>query len=324
MRTTQGTSGDAARRADRERRVGEPKGSIPARLLDARLGDYLFVVPALVFVALLMLYPLLYSVNLSLRDVNIGNILAGGAPFVGLENYAAALGDPAVRQAFVTSLVYTGSSILISFVFGFALALFFDKAFPSSGTMRAMLLLGYVLPTVVSGNVWRWMLAGDDGIVNYVLERLGLISDPIFWLTEARTALIGVIAATVWVTTPLAMILLLAGLQGISPSVYEAAKVDGAGPWRRFLHITLPLMRPVSLTVVLLSFILTFKTFDNVYVMTRGGPGDATNIAPIQAYRVTFEFFRFGEGAVITNLLLAISLVLALVYLWVSRREEGA
>ncbi len=289
-----------------------------------RAADYLFVVPAVLFVALVMVYPLAYNVDLSLRDVNIGTIVRGGAEFVGLENYRAAFGDPALWHALAISLLYTGGSLAAAFVAGFALALLFARAFPASGTLRAILLLAWVLPTVVTGTVWRWMLDGESGVVNHALEGLGLLGKPVFWLTEPGTALPGVIAGTVWVLTPFVMVLLMAGLHGISPSLYEAAEVDGANAFRRFWHITLPLMRPVTLTVLLLSFIFTFKTFDNVYVMTRGGPGDATKILPIHAYESAFTFFRFSEGAVSTTVLLAVSVLLAAAYFWLSRREEAA
>jgi multiple sugar transport system permease protein len=304
-------------------RLTKLKNADLKKLGDSRLGDYLFVAPAAIFIGLLMVYPLVYNVSLSLHDVAIGNFLAGDAPFVGLENYEQAFGDPALWHALLISFLYTGGSILFAFVIGFALALFFEHAFPGGGTMRAVLLLGWVLPTVVSGTVWRWMLEGENGVVNFFLQRLGLLQSPIFWLTESDTALIGVTIATVWMTVPFTMILLLAGLQGISQSLHEAAQIDGANGWQRFFHITLPMMRPVALTVVLLTFIFTFKTFDNVYVMTRGGPGNATNILPIYAYDLGFRFYRFSEGAVVTTVLLLVSLGLSLIYFWLSRREEG-
>ncbi len=290
----------------------------------ARAGDYLFVLPAVLFVGLVMLYPLAYNIDLSLRDVNVGNVVRGGAEFVGLENYREAFGDPALWHALGVSLVYTGGSLAIAFVIGFALALLFAHAFPASGTLRAILLLAWVLPTVVTGTVWRWMLDGEGGVVNEGLERLGLLGKPLFWLSDPDAAMPGVIAGTVWVLAPFVMVLLMAGLQGISPTLYEAAQVDGANAWRRFLHITLPLLRPVTLTVLLLSFIFTFKTFDNVYVMTRGGPGDTTMILPIHAYDAAFRFFKFSEGAVSTTVLMLVSIALAAVYFWLSRREEGA
>jgi multiple sugar transport system permease protein len=291
---------------------------------DSRVGDYLLVLPAAIFILATVLYPVLYTVNLSLYDVTIRNFLAGDAPFIGLDGYQQMLADPAFQRAFSVSLLYTGASLTLTFVFGLALALLFNRVFWGANTMRALILLAWILPSVVSGNIWRWMLDGSNGVVNVLLMRLGLMGRPVFWLTESETALTGVVLATAWSSVPFAMVLLLAGLQGISTTLYEAASLDGARPWRRFFDITLPLMRPVILVVLLLNFIYTFKTFDTVYIMTRGGPGDATTVLPIFAYTVGFSFFRLGEGAVATTLLLIIPLVLSLVYFRMSREEEAA
>lgn len=315
--------------------AGQPKHSgleasalrrpLPRRALgDSRWGDYLFVLPAAIFILATVLYPIIYTVNLSLFDVSIRNFLNGSAPFIGLDNYREVLADPALQRAFVVSLLYTGGSLALTFVIGFALALLFSKRFVGASTMRALILLSWILPSVVSGNIWRWMLDGSNGVVNFSLQRLGLLERPIFWLTESETALYGVILATAWTSIPFAMVLLLAGLQGIPTSLYEAASLDGARAWRRFFDITVPMMRPVILVVLLLNFIYTFKTFDTVFIMTGGGPGDATTVMPIYAYTVGFSFFRLGEGAVATTLLLIIPLVLSLVYFRVSRGEEVA
>lgn len=284
----------------------------------------MFVLPAVVFVALLMLYPLYYNVNISFHDVNLANFAGGERPFVGLQNYVDAFGNPAFWGSLGTSLLYTGASIFLSFLIGYALALFFNRTFPGGRLMTAVLLVTYVLPTVVSGTIWRWMLQGDAGIVNAVLQRLGLIQEPIFWLLGPTTAMISVIISTVWVTSPFVMILLHAGLQGIPGGLYEAARIDGANAPKRFWYITVPMMRPVALTVLLLSFIFTFKTFDNIFVMTGGGPGAATTIMPIYAYQTAFEFFEFSDGAVASTVLMVISIVMALGYFWLSRNEEAA
>ncbi len=313
-----GASGSASRRRP-EHRLQRRRS-----LGDSRAGDYLFVLPAVIFILATILYPLIYTIDLSLHDVTIRNFLSGTAPFVGLDNYRAALADPALQRAFSVSLLYTGGSLALTFVFGFAFAVLFNRVFPWAGPLRALLMLAWILPSVVSGNVWRWMLDGSNGVVNFALQRLGIIGRSIFWLTESETALIGVIFATAWTTIPFAMVLLLAGLQGIPTTLYEAASLDGARAMRRFLDITVPLMRPVILTVLLLNFIYTFKTFDTVFIMTRGGPGDATTVMPIYAYTVGFSFFRLGDGAVATTLLLVIPVLLSLVYFWFTRREEAA
>src|ERR687894_3275848 len=286
-----------------------------------RLGNNLFVAPALVFIVLIMVYPLGYNLYLSLHDATVGTLLTGNAPFIGLENYRKIIGDPTFRHSVVVSALFTGGSLFFQFIGGFALALFFNRSFPGSGFLRALLLLGWLLPIVVSANIWRWMLDGSFGPVKYLLRSVGLLQDPVFWLTEPSTALIGVIVANIWLGVPFNAILLLAGLQGISLSLYEAAKIDGANAWQRFRYITLPQMRPVSLTVLLLGFIYTFKVFDLIFVMTGGGPANATTTLPILTYNLTFEFYQFGTGAAAASLLLMISLALSVVYLLLVRRE---
>jgi ABC-type sugar transport system permease subunit len=304
--------------------LAQPRRGLSHRLGDSRLGDYLLVLPAAIFILATVLYPIVYTVNLSLYDVDIKNFLAGNAPFIGLENYQQTLADPAFQRAFMVSLTYTAASLLLTFIGGLGLALLFNRTFLGANTLRALILLAWILPSVVSGNIWRWLLDGSNGIVNFVLIQLRLLGRPVFWLTESETAMSGVVLATAWTSIPFAMVLLLAGLQGIPASLYEAASLDGAQPWRRFWDITLPMMRPVILVVLLLNFIYTFKTFDTVFIMTGGGPGDATTVLPIFAYTVGFSFFKLGEGAVATTLLLIIPLVLSLVYFRVSRGEESA
>lgn len=289
-----------------------------------RLADYLFLLPALLFVAATMLYPVYANLRMSLYDVTVMTFLSGAAPFVGLANYQSLASDPAFRHAVALSLLFTAGSLVFQFTIGFALALFFNRPFPGNGVLRALLLLAWLLPAVVSGSLFRWMLDGDFGVLNFALLQLGLIDDGRYWLIDPGTALAGTILANVWVGIPFNMALLLAGLQGIPNVLYEAARVDGASSWQQFRSLTLPLMRPVALSVLLLGLIYTFKVFDLVYVMTKGGPVDATTTLPIYTYKLTFEFFRFGHGATAATLLLLALVVVALLYLWASRREEMA
>ncbi|MFI0423573.1 carbohydrate ABC transporter permease [Spongiactinospora sp. 9N601] len=285
---------------------------------------YAFVLPAVLFMVATVLYPLAFTVDLSFRDVGLREIVAGGGEFAGLANYRAELGGAEFRSALWTSMVYTVVSVALSFAAGLALAVFLNHRFPGRGLLRSALLVAWVLPSVVSANIWRWLLDGTYGLLNAALRGLGLLDADVFWLVQPATALASVIVATVWSTAPFAMILLLAGLQSIPGPVHEAATIDGAGPWQRFSRITLPLLRPVSVTVLLLLFVTTFKTFDTIYLMTRGGPGDATTILPIHAYLEAFSFFRFGTGAAATTIMLLIPLALSLFYFRALRKEEVA
>ncbi|SDU40533.1 carbohydrate ABC transporter permease [Jiangella alkaliphila] len=287
-----------------------------------RWGDHLFVVPAVLFVAATVLYPLIFNIDLSFRDVGVAQIVTGGAEWVGWENYTDQLGRDEFWHALMISLLYTVLAVAVAFALGMALAVYFNQRFPGRNIMRSLLLLAWILPTVVSANVWRWMLDGSYGLINTLLEAVGLIDGDVFWLARPVPALFAVVIATAWSFTPFIMILLLAGLQGIPDTLYEAATIDGAGAWRRFTSVTLPLLKPVNLTALLLCFISTFKTFDTVFLMTRGGPGEATMILPIYAYNEAFEFFRFDTGAVATTLMLIVPLGLSVFYFRSLRREE--
>ena len=289
-----------------------------------RYSGYLFVTPMLLYTIVMMAYPILSNLQTSLYDVDVATFRSGDAPFIGLENYRELLNNPAFTKAAALSLVFTSSSIFLQFSVGFALALFFNQKFPGNGILRAMLLLAWLLPAVVVGNIFRWMLDGDYGPLNYFLQSLGLLQEKQYWLLNPNTALLGVILANAWVGIPFNMLLLLAGLQNISPTLYEAASIDGANGWKRFRSITLPLMRPVALGILLLTFIYTFKVFDLIYVMTKGGPVDSTTVLPIYTFKLTFDFFRFGDGAAAATVLLLGLLCLAIGYSRLIRAEETA
>jgi len=286
--------------------------------------NYLFIVPMLVFIILMMGYPIFVNVQTSFYDVTVATFRSGDAPFVGLDNYLKLLRDPAFLKAFSLSFAFTSTSIMLQFSIGFALALFFNRPFPGNGVLRAMLLLAWLLPAVVVGNIFRWIFDGDYGVFNYFLQSLGLMQDKKYWLLDPNTALLGTILANAWVGIPFNLMLLLAGLQNISVTLYEAASIDGANAINRFLYITLPMMRPVALGILLLTFIYTFKVFDLIYIMTAGGPVDATTVLPIQIYRLNFSFFRFAHGAAAAVLLLLGLLCLAIGYSRLIGREEAA
>jgi multiple sugar transport system permease protein len=287
-----------------------------------RLSPYLFLLPAIAYMCVTMLYPIYSNVRMSVHDVTITTFLSNSQPLIWFDNYRTLLNDDAFWHAARLSITFTVGSLVFQFSIGFLLAQFFNKPFPGSNFFRSMILLGWLIPTVVSGSVFRWLLDGDYGVLNWFLLKTGMIDESRYWLIDPSTAMTGTIIANIWVGIPFNMLLILAGLQNIDPTLYEAASIDGANAWRRFWSITFPLMRPVSLSIILLGFIYTFKVFDLIYVMTKGGPVDATTVLPIYAYQLTFQFFKFGEGATGATLLLLGLLGVAFAYLWMSRREE--
>jgi multiple sugar transport system permease protein len=302
--------------------TGAARPRLTARRLRRAGSPYAYVVPALLFLVALELYPIAYNVRNSLTGLNLGTFLSGQAQWVGLDNYANVIDDPAFRHSVGVSVIFTVACIVLQFSLGLALALYFQRPFPGSTVLRALLVLGWLLPGVVTGNLFRWLLEGDSGVVTWLVATAGLGEHG--WLTDPDAALWAAVGTNVWVGIPFNMILLLPALQAIPGGLYEAAEIDGATAWQRFRHITLPLLRPAALSVILLGVIYTFKVFDLVYVLTGGGPVDATRVLPIYIYDLSLKFFRFGEGAAASTLLLLGMLVIAAGYLWLARKEESA
>lgn len=298
--------------------------SLQRRQVSKTLGPYLFLLPATLFLAIFLLYPVCTMLLFSFEQVNIGTLLTGDTPFVGLANYSTILTDPVFRSSIAVSIVFTVACLVFQFSLGFLLALLFNRPIPLVGVMRGSVMIAWMLPIVVSGTIFKWMLQGDSGIINYALQSLGVIHAPIHWLSNPNLAIWGVIIANIWIGIPFNMSLLLAGLQGISVSLYEAATVDGANAFNRFLHITLPLMRSTSLTVLMLGFIYTLNVFDLIFVMTGGGPVNATQVMPMYAYTIAFQQFDLGSGSAVAVLMFLLLLVASAIYLYLIRREEAA
>lgn len=287
------------------------------------LANYLFVAPAGLLLLAVMVFPILFNVQMSFRDVRAVNLLSGDAPWVGLAHYADLLSDPGFWETVRHSVLFTVGSIVFQVAIGLALALFYSQRFPGATAMRAYYLIAWTIPIVVSGAVWRWLLDGRFGVVNWVFRSVGLAQEPVNWLAEPDLALGAVIGVNIWLGIPFNLILLLAGLQAIPRELYEAASVDGASALQRFRHVTLPLLRPALLAVLILGLIYTFKVFDLIWIMTGGGPIGATEVLPTLAYKLVFQQFQFGSGAAVLNLQVLVLLVLAVAYLRAQRREEA-
>ncbi len=289
------------------------------------VGHYLFLLPATLFLVIFLLYPVCTMLLFSFEQVNVGGLLTGDTPFVGFDNYRTVLSDPIFRSSVGSSLLFTITSLVFQFGIGFLLALLFQRRLPLVGFMRGSVIIAWMLPFIVSGTIFKWMLQSDSGIINFALESIGVIHAPIHWLSDPTIAIWGVIIANIWVGIPFNMSLLLAGLQGISPMLYEAATVDGANAFRRLLFITLPLMRSTSLVVLMLGFIYTLNVFDLIYVITGGGgPVNATEVMPLYAYNLAFVQFDLGSGSAVAALIFLLLLVVSVLYLFLIRREEAA
>jgi multiple sugar transport system permease protein len=283
-----------------------------------------FLLPLVVYLLACYAYPLYRNVELSLRDYTVRSFVQGGAPFTGLANYRAILDDPTFLPALTHTIVFTVVSLVCQFTIGMALAVFFHQHFRLNATLRALFLVPWLLPLIVSASTWSWLLNSEAGVVNAVLRALGL--DPVHWLTSPGWSLVSVIVANIWIGVPFNLVLLYSGLQGISPQIHEAAALDGANAWHRFWRVTFPLLRPVSAITLLLGLVYTLKVFDIIWIMTRGGPADSSTTLATWSYQLGFGSLlpKFGPGAAVGNLLILAALAFGLVYIRAVRRQGGA
>ena len=287
-----------------------------------RLG-FLLALPAIIYITIFLVVPLVYNIWLSISDANGSNLITGDYHPTGFANYKEMLASPGFWNGVKLSAIFTVASLALQFLVGYALALFFRKPFPGNGIIRALLLVAWILPAVVTGTIFRWMFDSDFGVINYFLTSMHLVDKPVMWLTGPTTAMVAVVVANLWVGMPFNMLLILSGLHTIDDGLYEAAEVDGAGPIRTFFSITEPLMRPVVFSLLLLGVINTYKVFDLIYTMTKGGPVEATTTLPIFTYLQTFKVFDFGNGAAASMLTMVLPLALSWFYVR-SRDKEDA
>jgi multiple sugar transport system permease protein len=295
-----------------------------ARPSSSQWAAWAFLTPVTAYLALFYAYPLYKNIDLSLRNYTVGSFVHGGATFAGFGNYTKVFHDPTFSPALLHTIVFTVASLVFQFTIGLALAVFFHQHFRLSATLRALFLVPWLLPLIVSASTWAWMLNSDSGVVNYGLHLLGVA--PVDWLTSPHWSLVSVVIANIWIGIPFNLVLLYSGLQSIPEALYEAAAIDGATPWQQFRRITFPMLRPVSAITLLLGWVYTLKVFDIIWIMTKGGPVDSSTTFATWSYRLGFGNLlpKFGPGAAVGNLLVVLALILGLVYIRTQRRAQGA
>lgn len=283
-----------------------------------------FLAPVVVYLVVFYAYPLYRNLDLSFRQYTLRSFIDGSAPFVWFDNYVAIVQSSTFTPALVNTVVFTVVSIVFQFSIGLALAVFFFKHFPLAAILRALFLVPWLLPLLVSASVWAWMLNSESGIVNAIIENVGLVQ--INWLTSPQWAMVSVLLANIWIGIPFNLVILYSGLQSIPGEVYEAAALDGASSFQTFWRITFPLLRPVSAITILLGLVYTLKVFDIIWIMTRGGPGDSSATFAIWSYRLGFGggVPDLSPAAAVGNLLILLAFILGLVYIRAQRRMEKA
>ncbi|TDC76989.1 sugar ABC transporter permease [Streptomyces hainanensis] len=301
-----------------ERRAAAPRSGAGRR----RLYQWLFVAPALVYLLAFFGYPLVRNVLMSFQEFTPRTYFTGEAPFNGLDNWRGVLDNELFGDALWQTILFTVGSLVGQFTIGLALAVFFSRRFRLSGVIRAVLLLPWLVPMVVSAVVWRRIMDEDHGILNSFLETLHLSGDGVPWLSSPSVALLSAVLVNIWIGIPFNMVILYGGLQEIPRELYEAAALDGAGPWRTFRSITLPMLRPVVTVVLVLGFMSTIKILDLILALTGGGPADSTQTLGTLTYQLSFLQLDFGQGAVVGNVLILISAVFAVLYLRINRSDN--
>lgn len=287
--------------------------AIPAPRRGERLLAWGLLLPCLAAVCAFAFWPIIYSMVLSLHRIVLG--LPGlGEPFVGLGNYARLLADPTARASAGVTLIFVAASTLAEVALGTLMALALDKSFRGRGLVRAAVLVPWAIPTVVASQMWRFILNDRYGLLNWLIfgDQVGSYRA---WLAEPGWALAAVISADVWKTSAFAALIVLAGLQTIPRELNEAAALDGAGPWQRFRHLTLPLVLPALAVALVFRTMDAFRVFDLVYVMTQGGPANATNVLQFYGYKKMFAEGFMGYGSAVSVMVFVMVLAVSLLYL---------
>jgi multiple sugar transport system permease protein len=320
------TDGSGARSAERPRaraaHAARARGQHARRRIRAQWAAWAFIAPVVAYLVAFYAYPLYRNIDLSVRSYTVASFVTGNAPFAGFANYASVFRNPTFAPALVNTAVFVFVSIAFQFAIGLALAVFFHRKFPLSVFLRALFLIPWLLPLLVSASSWSWMLNSDSGVVNALLHAFGIA--PVDWLTSPDWSLASVLIANIWIGIPFNLVIMYSGLQSIPADVFEAAAIDGASGWQRFWRITFPLLRPVSAITLLLGFIYTLKVFDIIWIMTRGGPATSSTTLAIWAYQFGFGSLLpdFSSAAAVGNVLIVIAVIFALVYIRVRRSLE--
>jgi ABC-type sugar transport systems, permease components len=305
----------------RSRRRGNPVSRFLSSIRDGVGFDILLVAAPLIFLVLLAGLPLLYNVLMSFQQVDMFTLGTWIRPFAGFDNYISVISQPEFPLVVRNTVIFVVGSMAGQFVLGFALALFFAQNFPGAATIRGLFLVSWVMPGLVVGAIWSWILAGDFGVLNAILRSLGLIDAAIFWKSDPNFSIWAVTIANIWLGLAFNMLLLSVGLAAIPKELYEAAALDGANAWKRFLTITLPMMRPTIGAVLSLGLIGTLQQFDLFPAITEGGPANSSTVAQYWAWQMSFTLYDFARGATISVMMFILVLIASIIYVRSTRSE---
>ncbi|MDC3418539.1 carbohydrate ABC transporter permease [Aquibacillus salsiterrae] len=280
---------------------------------------YFFMLPAILFLILLLLVPI---INVFINSLFESNLLTPGKEkFVGLDNFISTFQDPLFWTAIKNSIVYTFGSVGGEYVVGLTTAILLNQQIKGRAIFRGIMIIPWVVPIVVAGMTWRWMLNPDYGIINVLLMNAGVIEQGINWLGSESTAMFSVIWVNVWRSFPFYTISFLAVLQTINKNELEAAEIDGANIFQKFWNITFPKLKGISMILIVLHLIWTFNNFDFIWILTEGGPLNATETLAINTYKEAFMKYHYGTASAISVLMMSILLVMMSIYFWLQNKQ---
>ncbi len=282
-------------------------------MMKYRFLPYLLLLPVFTMIVVIVFIPLITTIVYSFQSYQLTNPDAQ-ATFIGLDNYIQLLQDDRFISSLITSLIYILGSVLGMLIVGLLTAQIANQAFKGRSLFRASILLPWAVAPVVAAQSWKFMFETDFGVINYVLESIGIIERNIPWLVSTDHAMLSVIITNVWKTTPLLTLIIVSGLQTVSKELYESSDIDGAGPIKKYYYITLPLIRPFIAMGLIFTTLQTINVIDIVYVMTGGGPGEATEIFTLYNYKVFFQYLDFGLGGAMA--VIGVMMVSVLIYFY--------
>ncbi|MDK1374696.1 MULTISPECIES: sugar ABC transporter permease [unclassified Sinorhizobium] len=294
---------------------------ILSSVTDGKGFDVGLVVLPLAFLFVMSGLPLVYNVVMSFQEVDMFSLGSFARPFVGFRNYVDLFSQPETRPILFNTALFVVASIAGQFAIGFGLALFFWTNFPGASWLRGLFLVSWVMPGLVVGAIWNWILSGDFGVLNFLLRETGVIDGNIFWRSDPNYSLWAVIIANIWLGTSFNMILLSVGLSGIPKDLYEAAELDGANAPQRFWTITLPMMRSTIGAIIALGLIFTLQQFDLFAAITSGGPNNTSNVTQYWAWDLSFRQYDFAKGATISVIMIVFVMFASVVYVRSTRHE---
>lgn len=281
------------------------------RLTDGEMAT-LLLAPVLAYLFLVSYYPIVDTVWTSLQTDAL--LPTREAEFVGLDNYVTVLSSSSFWNAFTVTMIYTFVSVPVEMVIGLGLALLVNRDFWGKYVAQAAILFPWALPTIINARIWAWLFHGEYGVINDLLVRVGVLSQPFPFLSHPDVALGAMLFVTIWKTSSFVALILLAGLQSIPAHLYEAARIDGASAFRQFWSITLPLLKPVILVALIFRTLPAFQAFGLPYGLTGGGPGESTTTLVLWAHQHTFNNLEFGEGAAAATIITLIAMAICVIY----------